>query len=344
MRAKKNNLIPWQVDSQEEFRKSVEKIANIIKGSESFVIAVHERPDPDAIGSALAISYGLSSLGKNALVLSVDGVPDTCEYLPGADKIVKGVGDSRFDVGIVCDAGNLGRIGGAAAAFENVKNIVIIDHHPGEVNGNDSRKAFLLVVPQAAATAEIVAYLLKDQMQVEITRDIARQLMAAIVGDTGALRFANVTSVTLETAAMLTSLGASPAEAASEIYENRSIANVKLLGAALTAISSDLGGKLVWSRITLQDFERCGGTDSDTDSIVNQLVAVKGAQVAVLFREIEKNKVRVSLRSKGSAEVNGIAAKFGGGGHAAAAGCTIEAPLPEAEMLLLSEVRAWMES
>lgn len=341
---KKNNPIPWTVADSEEFNRSVDRVIEIIDGSESFIIAVHERPDPDAIGSALAISAGLRSLGKSSVVVSVDGVPDTCEYLSDTDGILREVGESRFDVGIICDAGNLGRIGSASAAFENVKDLIIIDHHPGEIVDDVSEKAVLLVVPQAAATAEIATYLLKERLKVEITNDIARQLMAGIVGDTGALRFANVTATTLETAAMLTRLGASPAEAASEIYENRSIANVRLLGAALSSIRADLDGRLVWSRITLQDFSRCGGTDADTDSIVNQLVAVRGVQVAILIREIEKNKVRVSLRSKGSIEVNRIAARFGGGGHAAAAGCTIEAPLSESEKLLLSEVRAWMGS
>ena len=100
----------------------------------------------------------------------------------------------------------------------------------------------------------------------------------------------------------------------------------------------------MWSVLSRQDFETAAATEADTDGIINHIMAVKGAKVALLFRETSDGPTLVSLRSRESIDVGKVAKAFGGGGHAAAAGCAIEAPLREAEQMTLEEVRKWMAS
>lgn len=313
----------------------------LIDSGERFVIGVHVRPDPDAIGSALALARCLRQMGKHVVVLSQDAPPDTCMYLPDIETVAKSAPEQRFDLGIICDADDLDRTGSSADVIKSAKKLLLIDHH--RFDEQLDCECLGLRDVKAAATAEIIFELVR-QLHGQFDRDMARQLMAGLVGDTGAFRFANVTPETLEIASKLTSLGASPSEAAREIYENKSLAGARILGYVLLNIKVENEGKIVWSKISQDDFAKFDATDSDTDSIVNQLRAIKGAKIAILLREIDPGVVRVSLRSRDGVDVNQIAAAFGGGGHISAAGCTIESSLDEAEKSLLSEVRRWMAS
>jgi bifunctional oligoribonuclease and PAP phosphatase NrnA len=323
----------------------LDAVKALVEDCESFVIASHERPDPDALGSSLALARGLARLGKDVTVLSSDGgVPDSCKWLPDSESVIAETARRGFDAGIICDADGLGRIGKAAEVLKSAKNLVIIDHHPGNHDpGPGFSSVALLVDTTAAATAEII-YALLHHVEAVIDDSAAMQLMAGIVGDTGGFRFPNVTPLTLEIASRLTAMGVSPATAAREIYENRALANAKLLGAALLSMQVSDGGRIVAARITRADFEQFDGDDADTDGIVNQIMAIKGAEAAVLIREVKPNEQRISLRSRGRVDVNRVAGAFGGGGHAAAAGCTVEGTLQEAERAVLAEVRACMES
>lgn len=317
-------------------------VRELIECPERFVIAVHTRPDVDTLGSALALARGLRSLGRDVTVLSDDPIPDSAAWLPDIESVQKTVEGKTFEVGIFCDfdtadrAGEPGKI--AAAAYK----LLIIDHHRPP-DGPETNAVLCVRDTTAAATGELVFEILHG-MEIIIDEATAEQLMAAIVGDTGGFRFSNVSAQTLEFASRLIALGASPSRAAKEIYESRSIANTMLLGTALLSLHSELDGRLSWATITREDFKKYGATDADTESIVNQVRAVKGVEMALLFRELEPDKTRVSLRSWGRVDANAIANKFGGGGHVAAAGITIDGPLDEAREAVLAEVRNWMAS
>ncbi len=313
----------------------------LIESAETFVITAHTRPDADAIGSILALARGLRVLEKSVVVLSEDGVPDTCTWLPDVDKVQRETSDRGFDVGIICDCNSAGRCGTSGEVATSAKSLLIIDHHkPGD---SDCEPTLFLGDSSSASTAELVFELLHG-LSIFIDTETAELLMAGIVGDTGGFRFSNVNAQTLEFASRLVALGASPSRASREIYENRSMANTKLLGVALLAIQTELEGRLAWSQVAKEDFARFNATDADTDSIVNHVRAIKGADVGVLFRELDEKVTRVSLRSWGKVDVNAIANTFGGGGHVAAAGITIEAPLDVARPAVLAEVRKWMAS
>ncbi len=195
----------------------------------------------------------------------------------------------------------------------------------------------------ASSTAEIVLRLLEAN-GVEIDKTTATQLMIGLVNDTGGFRFANTTAETFRSAARLTELGADASHAAKCIYETRSIAALRLLGRALSSLQSSADGRVVWASVRRRDLDELGASDSDTDGIVNQVAYAKGSQVAVLFRELSREEIRVSLRSREGFDVNRVARGFGGGGHKAAAGCTLRMPLDAAQDKLLGEIDRWMDS
>ncbi|MCX6345670.1 MAG: bifunctional oligoribonuclease/PAP phosphatase NrnA [Armatimonadetes bacterium] len=305
----------------------------------SFVLACHVRPDGDTLGSALAVAHVLRKLGKDVVVICEDIVPDNYMFMPDAETILTSTDRRDFEVGMLVDSEATKRVGSAAAALESAAVNVCIDHHVPNGEYGDIRA----VDPGASATA-VVIYELFEANNVEIDQEAATQLMAALVADTGGFRFGNTNTRAFEIAAKLTALGADPSTIYRSIFESKPIKAALLLGRALNSLEMDDHERVIWSGITQRDLTELGSTDADTDSIVNQIGAVKGPQVAILFRETRPGSIRISLRSRGGYDVDRVARVFGGGGHKAAAGCTVHASLEEAEKMVVAEVLKWMES
>lgn len=319
--------------------KLLREAADLIRHNRKFLIACHVRPDGDTLGSALAVANALRQMDKDVTVLAVDGVPELYSFLPNSEEVVKETADRDFDVSIVVDCDGIERVGDAFEAVRSARYIIAIDHHAysppfGNLGLYDS---------SAAATAEIALDLI-DRLGVMLDENMATCLMTGIVSDTGAFRFANVTPRTFLCAARLTSAGASPSAIAKLIYESRSPSSTKLLGMALAGLKMDDDGKLVWSTLSQDDFKKAGASDADTDGIINHITAIKGAEVALLFREAPDGATVVSLRSKGPMDARDIAKLYGGGGHAAAAGCTVQDSLIESERIVIEEVCKCMAS
>jgi len=310
--------------------------AAAIGESRSIVLACHVNPDGDALGSLLGLALALIPLGKDLVCLSQDGVPDILRFLPGAEMVVTTTDVPAFNLALVVDSGELARVGESVKPLvARARRVVDIDHHVTAGAFGDIR----VLDAQAASTAEIV-YALLQTLVVPITPDIATCLFTGIITDTGSFRFQNVTPNTLRVAAKLLEAGAPPAHISENVFENRTFAATRLLGQALSALSQTPDGQIIWTHITAQDFRTIGATDQDTEGVVNYVRGVRGAEVGILFREMETDKIRVSLRSRESVNVAEIAARFGGGGHRMASGCTVDAPLAEAEQAVVRAVQA----
>ena len=309
--------------------------AAAIGESRSIVLACHVNPDGDALGSLLGLALALIPLGKDLACLSQDGVPDILRFLPGAEMIVQTTDIPAFDLALVVDSGELARVGETVKTLiARARRVVDIDHHVTAGAFGDIR----VLDAHAASTAEIV-YALLQTLQLPITPDIATCLFTGVITDTGSFRFQNVTPNTLRVAAKLLEAGAPPAHISENVFENRTFAATRLLGQALAALSQTPDGQVIWTHITAQDFRTIGATDQDTEGVVNYVRGVRGAEVGLLFREMETGKIRVSLRSRESVNVAEIAARFGGGGHRMASGCTLDAPLADAEQAVVRAVQ-----
>jgi phosphoesterase RecJ-like protein len=316
--------------------ESIALAADAIRNARTLVFACHVNPDGDELGSMLGLALGLAPLGQSITLLSQDGVPEILRFLPGAALVQQTTNLAEFDLAVVLDSGDLNRVGaGVLPIIARAQRVIDIDHHVLAGAFGDIR----VLHAQAASTSEIV-YALLQALEIPITREVATCLFTGVITDTGSFRFQNVTPNTFLVAADLLNAGAPPAYISENVFENRTFAATKLLGHALAALSEAAEGRVVWTRITAQDFAELGATDEDTEGVVNYARGVRGALVGLLFREMADGKIRVSLRSHEKVNVAEIAQSFGGGGHRMAAGCTLTTPLAEAEQAVVQAILA----
>ena len=309
-------------------------IAEIIAGSESFIITSHIDPDGDAIGCALAMYSVLRRLGKSVKVVLEDRIPAAFRFLEGSDDVVT-TGTEPADVAIVVDAAGLDRVGWVQELVRKSRMIVNIDHH----GSNDGFGHENLVIKGAGACGEIVYNLFKE-MQSELTSGEAAALYVAILSDTGCFRFPNTTSDTHRIAARLLDLGASPYHTAAEIFWKKSPSALKLLGNALSTIEITNGGAIASMEVTRRMFEDTGADPRDTEGFTNYPRSIRNVQIGILFREIESGLFRVSLRAREGYAIDEIAKIFGGGGHPTAAGFRIEGDLTSIKERLRNEIHS----
>jgi phosphoesterase RecJ-like protein len=314
--------------------------AAAIRSAESIVIACHVNPDGDAIGSLCALGLACERLGKRVTMVSPDGVPDLYRFIPGSTQVVSPQEAARscpgktFDVGVGVDADGSDRLGSAEELVLGARIVIDIDHHVGPPYGD-----IPFVVPQAAASGELV-YDLIGALGVAVDAAIGGALMAAIVTDTGSFRYPSVTPETMRITAELIERGAHPRVVWERVYGQRSYPATLLLGRSLQKTRHSADGRLSWSALSRDDFQKAGAEEDETEGIINEIRAVEGAVVAILLREQPDGQVRISFRSKDGTDVAALAEQFGGGGHRAAAGATTAGPLADAEQRVIAAALA----
>jgi phosphoesterase RecJ-like protein len=308
----------------------VEQVLHHIEQRRHFVLTSHTRPDGDAIGSVLALAGILRKMGKSAEVVLSDHVPVIYKPLPFSDTIIHATRvNGKYEAAVIleCDSVQRTRLQGLEQQF-----LISIDHHAtskpfAHVNWID---------PSACATAEMI-YRLAINAGVTITPEIATCLYTAVLTDTGSFGYAPTNARTFELAKQLVEHGADPPRIAQNIYFSNPTSKMRLLGAALSALHRE--GAMTWMTVTRADMDRCNALEEDCEGLVNYALGIAGVEVAVFFREIADNRVRVSVRSKGAVDVAGFAQDFGGGGHECASGFSLEGPLPVATESVLSKLR-----
>ncbi|MBC7856856.1 MAG: bifunctional oligoribonuclease/PAP phosphatase NrnA, partial [Pirellulaceae bacterium] len=211
------------------------------------------------------------------------------------------------------------------------------DHH---LSSDDlGAEAFKNV--QAEATGRLVMEA-AEHLGVQLTEKMATPLYAAIATDTGWYRFPSTTSQTYRFAAQLIDAGAKPAAIYNALYEQDTLGRMKLRGAILSRILVELEGRLAYTHVLLEDFEKTGSLPSDTEDAINMLLAIAGTQVAVIFVELPGKAFKISFRSRSSVDFSKLAEQFAGGGHKAAAGATMTGSLADVQPRVLDAVRVAM--
>jgi phosphoesterase RecJ-like protein len=176
-------------------------------------------------------------------------------------------------------------------------------------------------------------------MRQPIDADIATCLLTGIIIDTGRFAFDNTTPAVHRIAAALIGAGARPAAICKQLYEHRTLDETRLVGRALASARSTADGRVVWTSIDWPSLAAATANGKAPEDMINHLRAIGDAEVALLLTESPDGSVRVSMRSKGAVDVSRIAATFDGGGHAAAAGCTLPGPIARGPSRLLPRVR-----
>ncbi len=306
-----------------------------VSAARSALLVLHVRPDGDSVGSSIALARGLRALGKAVWIASPDPVPENLAFLdPGGECLPPERISAAVDLAIFVDCADLERTGSARPLLRQAETVVNLDHHP-----SNSRFGHLNYVdPRAAACGEIVYALLLD-LQAPVDALAATALYAALATDTGSFRFENTTAHTLALAARLVEWGARPALVGQEIWNSRSLASLRLLQSALGSLGLTADGRIAWMSLTPSMLRRAGASVHDGEGLVDYARSLRGVEIALLFTLERPGLVRVNLRSRSGVDVSDLAALFGGGGHARAAGCTVRGSLRSVRETVLAAAR-----
>ena len=248
-----------------------------------------------------------------------------------------------YDLLVISDCGSLERIGEVGARHADLfarLPRVIIDHHAS----NDAAEAADWIEPDAAATCEMVT-LLAARLGVPLDAGdgaLAAALMAGIVMDTATFAHPNATPRTLVVSAALVEAGAPLSDISRRLYRTKPDAQLRLFGVVLDRLESADDGRIVWSTLTEADIAATGAERAHSEGIIDLLSQAEAAEVAILFKEAEAGKAtRVSVRTKpGGVDATVLTGRFGGGGHARAAGASIASPVEDARPPVLAEADA----
>ena len=300
-----------------------------MKIERSVALAVHERPDTDALGAAAGMLDLFAQLGVECR-LHVD--PDESlplkDVLLPLDAVTRGVPPARCPL-YALDCGSLDRLALPLESWDGV--VVNIDHHHDNTRFGD----VVYVRGEASSTSELVCDVARA-LGLTPSPQAALALFAGISFDTGHFRHDSTSAATFETAAWLAGLGVSVTKVFSMLYEQGSVEALRLWARAIAGARVVAGGRALVATLERADYAAAGAGEEETEGIVDSLRAVGGVEVAALVKEQTRgSRVRVSLRSN-SCDVSEIAALQGGGGHRLAAGFSSD-DLPE-------EVTTWLSS
>ncbi len=304
-------------------------LLDALRRGDRFVLTGHRRPDGDSLGSALGLARLLRSLGKGALVWNRDEAPTIYRVLPGADRIHVGstpppAFPDAFNAAITLECPSLDRTG----LGEELGRLPIlnVDHHLGNQHYGQ-----INWVDTAAPALGTMIYRLGRALGARLDEDTATALYLTLVTDTGGFRFANATAEAFEAAAELVRQGAKPERVALWVYESHPLAAIRLLGEMLSSLELHDGGRIATVVLTDEMFARAGATAADAEDLVDTPRSIAGVETVALLRQLDGDRWKGSLRSRGPVDVERIARQFGGGGHKNAAG--FEAPGERAPLL-----------
>jgi phosphoesterase RecJ-like protein len=317
-----------------------ERIVERLRGARRVLVVSHENPDADTLGAALAVVQLVESLGGTADPVCVDPAPELYGFMPGIERVRTDPDPgASYDLTVIVDCGSLDRIGAIgvrhADLFERTPR-VIIDHHAS--NGAAGETDW--IEPHAAATCEMVG-LLAAKLGIEADAGggaLATNLMAGIVMDTATFAHPNATPRTLAVSAWLVEAGAPLSDISRRLYRSKPEAQLRLFGRILARLESADDGRIVWSNVSEADFAETGAERAHSEGLIDLLSQAEAAEVAILFKEAGAKETRISVRTRpGGVDATVLTGRFGGGGHARAAGATVSAPLGEARPPVLAE-------
>ncbi len=307
----------------------LQAIAGALREHDRFLVVTHENPDGDALGSLLAVTLALRSLGKDVVMYLAGGAPLPHEYgfMPLSDLRREPPADAAERVLLAVDCAKEERIGDPDAS-SRAPLVLNIDHHHDNTRFGDVN----LIVPDASSTGEVLRDVMRE-IGAELSPEVAEPLYIALVTDTGRFQYSNTTAKSLRLAAELVDAGADLHTVFQHVYETVEFAKLKLLARVLERAEVIEGGRIIVSHLLRSDFADVGASEPYSEGLIDYLRAVEGAELAVFIREQmgdgahgHKGSLRASIDEL---DVSAIARRFGGGGHRQAAGFSSDDTLSE---------------
>lgn len=322
---KKDFIISNKVDMS-EYTKALE----LIEKSRYILIITHINPDPDSIGSALALSnlFHENKIKHKVFNVSSD-LPQNLDFIPRFEKISDQL-PAFFDLAISVDCGTYKRLG-----FELDPAIPLInfDHH----KSNNSFGTVNIVDPMISSTAELVYEFFKHN-GLYITKNSATALYVGIYDDTLAFSLSRCDEVTFEKINFLVECGASPSEIANKLLRRDSLAKYRIIPKVLDSLELYKEGEVASILAKEEWFKQTGAHNRDCEDALDMIMSIAVVRIAFFVRVVN-GVSRVSIRSKGKIDVSAIAGHFGGGGHFNAAGCSLDmVDVVKAKDIVLKEI------
>ena len=326
-------------------RESIERLAQELRAGRSVAISTHINADGDGCGSETALSRLLGQMGIRSRIVNPTPWPEMYKFLLGddvrdaSDLGAKALKDS--DVLIVLDISDVKRLGVLAEAVRRLQiPKLVIDHH---LPTDDPPSTLMLADVTACATGELI-YDFATCLGLEVTPDIARALYVALLTDTGGFRFSNTTARCLSIAGQLIASGVEPEEMYRRLYASMPVGRLHLLRDALATLEVDAEYGISWISVAAGAAEEYGLKSEDLEGIAEHPRSIGGTRLALFFRDLGHEKVKVSFRSTGTVDVNKFAKQFGGGGHAKAAGALIEGSLDYVRHNVVKAAREFLKA
>ena len=324
---------------------SLNELCSALCENKKTLIMFHVRADADAVGSAFALRELLYVMGIQSYCVCSDELPEKLMFLTdGTQGSVLLDEDMRIDYEriISVDSASPVQLGSLFNRLHRDIDIMIDHHASGTVYAAN------YIDPDAAATGEIIYRIAKKLVKMgkieAIPPRVINCVYAAICSDTGGFKFSNVTSATHKLAAELIKLGAEHTEINRMLFDTKSITQIRIEGEAARRLQTCNGGKVAWVSIPYSLREQLSARDEHLDTIIDVARSLEGVEVSLSIREnADRKSYRVSMRSIGNFDVSYACARFGGGGHKCASGCTVTAlSIEEAEQKVISEIaRLW---
>lgn len=309
------------------------EILEPIKQGSRILVAGHIRPDGDCLGSGLGLLHVLETMGKTVRFMTPGPIPANFSYLPGYDRIETVPPEAwAYDLVIYVDSAEANRV--LENWYPQGVPVVNIDHHISNPRYAD----YNWVDSSAAAAAEMITWL-AEALKVELSADAAMCLFTGIMTDTGGFRFSNTSSRTLITAGQLAARGANPGKIAEAVFDSRPPAYVRLSSVVMGSIHYELGGRWAWASIDRRRMAEIGAGDLEPEGFSNELRAIEGVEVGILFSETLDGSLRIGFRGRGKVDLSKLAQKLGGGGHRNASGAHVNKPFAEALAYALAVCR-----
>lgn len=317
---------------------TLEEIARKLRESDDIVLCGHVGPDGDCLGSQLTLYHTLKLMGKTVTcVLARDEAPgDSLSFMPGMHEMVPAQsfeGPVSLFVGV--DVPNRERIGDAVRLLDPSDGSITLDHHASETTMCD-----LVYVDPDSASCSILTWEVVKQLLSDPPLESALCAFTGLVTDTGGFRFQNSDARAFSAAAELVDYGVEPSAVATNVFQSRTLASLRLEARILERMEIFAGGQGAISYVTMADLEDFNAKKSDIEPLIDSIRSLSGIRVACILRE-QEDSVRGSMRSKDSnTDVARIAARHGGGGHKAAAGFTLHEGMDESLTMMKREIEA----
>jgi phosphoesterase RecJ-like protein len=311
------------------------KIIKAIERSQRILITAHVNPDLDSLCSQLALYHYLKPFGKKVSIINETGVPARYHFIKGLQRVrpvpqrCKGI----FDLAFVLDCGDLHRIGKVRDLLTQETRIINIDHHVSNTGFGD----LVCVDPKSSSTGEVI-YEVFTKAGCPLSRALAKYLYIAIMTDTGNFRYASTSARTHQVVSDLMRFNLRPDKLYEQIYESIPFEDFFQFTKVIGRLKVSYDHKVISYEFN-QTLQKKFSSNFDLkETTLNFLKLVKGVELVVIFSALETRRTRVNFRSTREVNVSTLAARFGGGGHKRASGCTVPYGIRRAQTVVFREI------